>query len=334
MTKHLIRRLLQAIPTIIGITMISFLLMHLAPGDPIDLLTRQPNITPEQKRELRHKFCLDRSLPEQYIVWIVGDWQGICQQRGLIRGDFGRSFYDNEPVLEMIVEKIPATLELTGLSLIVGLLIGVPVGAYAAVKQGGWFDNLSRFFAVVFDAVPSFWLGLILILIFATTLEWLPVDRRTTLNLPGGPTLMDRIRHLILPVTTFAVGWVAVLSRYMRTEMLEVIRQDYVRTAKAKGLALRRVYLSHAGRNALIPVATILGPAIAGLLGGAVVIEKVFSWPGLGRLLFDAVAARDYPLVMAGVIIGAALTIIGNLLSDIFYALIDPRVRFDQGESG
>lgn len=334
MTKHLVSRLLQAIPTIIGITMISFLLMHLAPGDPVDLLTYQPNVTPEQKQELEKKLCLDRSLPEQYIVWIVGDWRGVCQQRGLLRGDFGTSFYEQRPVLAMIVEKIPATLELTGLSLIVGLLIGVPIGAYAAVKQGGWFDNLSRIFAVVFDAIPSFWFGLILILIFATTLGWLPIDGRTTLNLPGGPTLIDRIRHLILPVTAFAVGWIAIFSRYMRTEMLEVIRQDYVRTATAKGLTVRRVYLWHAGRNALLPIATILGPALADLLGGAVVIERLFSWPGLGRLLFDAVTARDYPLVMAGVIMGAVLTILGNLLSDIFYALVDPRIRFEPAEGG
>lgn len=329
MTLYLIRRFLQAIPTIIGITMLSFLLMHFAPGDPVDLLTYQPNITPEYKKALRQKFCLDRSLPEQYVVWVVGDWRGVCQQKGLIRGDFGTSFYENRPVLEMIAEKIPATLELTAISLLVGLLIGIPIGAIAAVRQGGWFDNLSRFFAVIFDAVPSFWLGLILILIFSTTLGWLPIGGRTTLNLPGGPTLLDRIRHLILPVTVFSVGWIAVLSRYMRAETLEVIRQDYVRTAQSKGLANYRVYLLHAGRNALIPVATILGPAIAGLLGGAVVIERIFSWPGLGRLLFDAVSARDYPLVMAGVIIGSVLIIIGNLLSDIFYVLIDPRIRLE-----
>ncbi|MEM7127537.1 MAG: ABC transporter permease [Chloroflexota bacterium] len=329
MTKYLIRRLLQAIPTVIGITVISFLLMHLAPGDPVDLLTYQPNITPEYKKELTKRLCLDRTLAEQYAVWIVGDWRGVCQQRGLIRGDFGTSFYENRPVLEMILEKIPATLELTFVSLIVGLLIGVPIGAIAAVKQGGWFDNFSRFFAVIFDAIPAFWLGLILILLFATTLGWLPTGGRTTLNLPGGPNLLDRIRHLILPVAVFSVGWVAVLSRYMRAETLEVIRQDYVRTANAKGLDSWRVYLWHAGRNALIPIATLLGPAIAGLLGGAVVIERIFSWPGLGRLLFDAVSARDYPLIMAGVIIGSVLTILGNLLSDIFYVLVDPRIRLE-----
>lgn len=329
MTAYIIRRLLQAIPTIIGITIIAFLLMHLAPGDPIDLITYQPNITPEAKADLRAQLCLDRPLPEQYAVWLVGDWRGHCQQRGLIRGDFGESFYEKRPVLEMIGEKIPATLELTTAALIIGLLIGVPIGAYAAVKQGGWFDNLSRFFAVIFDAIPAFWLGLVLILIFATTLGWLPTGGRTSLNLGNNPSLIDRIQHLILPVFVFAVGWIAVLSRYMRAETLEVIRQDYVRTAKAKGLANNRVYLWHAGRNALIPIATILGPAIAGLIGGAVVIERIFAWPGLGRLLFDAVSARDYPVVMAGVILGSVLTILGNLLSDILYVIVDPRIRLN-----
>jgi peptide/nickel transport system permease protein len=327
MTSYLARRLLQAIPTLFGITVISFIIMRSAPGDPVQLLTFDPNMTTASRETLRRQLCLDRSLPEQYLVWVFGDPQGVCRQRGLIRGDFGDSFFDKRPALEMILERIPATLELSITALAFGLLVGIPVGAFSAVRQGTWFDNVTRFWAVVFDAIPGFWLGLILILIFATTLSWLPVGGRTTLNLPGGPTFLDRARHLIMPAFVLGVSWVAVLSRYMRAETLEVIRQDYVRTARAKGLGPGRVYFWHAARNALIPIATVLGPAIAGLLSGAVVTERIFSWPGLGRLAFDAVSARDYPLVMTSVIVGSFLVILGNLLSDVFYVVIDPRIR-------
>ena len=328
MTAYLVRRLLQAIPTILGITLISFILMQAAPGDPIQILTFNPDMTEASRQKLRQQLCLDRSLPEQYFIWVFGDLRGECAMRGLVRGDFGTSFFDKRPVLEMIAERIPATLELSAVALSFGLLVGLPVGAYSAVRQGSWFDNVSRFWAVVFDAIPSFWFGLLLILVFSTRFGWLPVGGRVPLHV-SDPSFLDRLRHLIMPAFVLGVGWVAVFSRFMRAETLEVIRQDYVRTALAKGLKFQRVYFWHAARNALIPIATVLGPAIAGLLSGAVVIERIFSWPGLGRLTFDAVVQRDYPIVMAGVIVGSILVIIGNLLSDVLYVVIDPRIRLE-----
>ena len=328
MTTYIVRRLLQAIPTIIGVTLISFIIMQAAPGDPVQLLTFNPSATAEDRARLAHELCLDRSLPEQYLIWLFGDLRGECTMRGLIRGDFGTSFYDRRPALEMIAERLPATLELTATALVIGVVIGLTVGVLSAVKRGSLFDNLARFFSVVFDAIPSFWLGLILIMYFAVQLHWLPVGGRLPLNVEN-VTLADRLRHLAMPALVLAVTWIALMSRYMRAETLEVIRQDYIRTAKAKGVSQTGVYFYHAARNALIPIATILGPAITGLVAGAVVIERIFSWPGLGRLTIDAVSARDYPIVMASVIIGSTLVIFGNLLSDILLVLVDPRIRFN-----
>lgn len=326
MIAYLVRRLLQAIPTMFGITIISFAIMQAAPGDPVQLLTFNPDTTAASREKLRQQLCLDRSLPEQYFIWVFGDLRGECQMRGLIRGDFGNSFYEKRPVLEMIAERIPATLELSAAALAFGLLLGLPLGVYSAIKRGTWIDNVTRFWAVVFDAIPSFWFGLILILVFATLLGWLPVGGRVPLNVPN-PSIMDRLEHLFLPALVLGVGWVALFSRFMRAETLEVISQDYVRTAHAKGLPQRQVHVWYTARNALVPIATLLGPAIAGLISGAVVIERIFSWPGLGRLAFDAVIQRDYPIVMASVIVGSILVIMGNLLSDILYGIIDPRVR-------
>jgi peptide/nickel transport system permease protein len=325
MRAYIVRRLLQAIPTLLGITAISFALMRLSPGDPVDLLTFDPKMTPTARETLRRQLCLDRPVVEQYMIWMFGNAE--CDTKGIIRLDFGDSLYEKRPVLDMIVERIPATVELTGLALAFGMLIGVSVGIYSAVKQGTMADNLTRFWAVIGQAVPGFWLGLVLILIFSVQLGWLPVGGRYTLTLAGEKDFFDHLEHLIMPVFVLATGWIAVLSRYMRTEMLEVIRQDYIRAARAKGVHNRRVYFWHAARNALIPLVTILGPAIGGLLGGAVITETIFSWPGMGRMTIEAVFQRDYTLLMANVIIGAVLVVFGNLLSDILYVVVDPRIR-------
>lgn len=326
MTNYIIRRLLQAIPTILGVTLFSFIIMQAAPGDPVQLLTFNPSATAEDRERLAHDLCLDRPLPVQYVIWLMGDFRGDCAMRGLIRGDLGTSFYERRPVSEMITERLMATLELTGTALIIGVIVGLTIGVLSAIRRGSLFDNLARFFSVVFDAIPPFWFGLILIMIFAVQLGWLPVGGRLPLN-KDPITFWDHIRHLILPAFVLSVTWIALMSRYMRAETLEVIQQDYIRTAKAKGASSRSVYFSHAARNALIPIVTILGPAIAGLIGGAVVIERIFSWPGIGRLTVDAVSARDYPVVMATVIIGAVLVILGNLLSDFLLVVVDPRIR-------
>lgn len=328
MTNYIVRRLLQAIPTVFGVTLLSFIIMQAAPGDPVQLMTFSPSYTAEDRERLSREFCLDRSVVEQYIIWLVGDLQGECRMRGLLRGDFGESLYEREPVLEIILARVPATLELTGLALIVGVAAGLAIGLVSAIKRGSFFDSGSRFFSVLFDAVPQFWFGLILIMIFSVHFGWLPVGGRLPLNMPN-PTIIDRLRHLLMPTLVLAITWVAIMSRYMRAESLEVINQDYVTSARAKGLVPRTVYIRHVARNALVPIVTILGPAITALLGGAVVIERIFSWPGIGRLAVDAVSSRDYPIVMGTVIIGAVLVILGTILADILLATVDPRIRFE-----
>ncbi len=320
MTRYIIRRLLQAIPTLFGISLVSFIIIQAAPGDPVLMMTFDPRITQETREELRHQLGLDQPLPVQYFRWL---------KRLVLHGDLGRSYITKRPVLEMILERVPATLTLTGTALLLGLVLGVPIGVYAAVHQRGLFDNITRFFAVIGNAIPAFWLGLILILVFAVKLRWLPSGGMYTLTLDNTFDLWDRLRHLILPASVLATGWIANLSRYMRTETLEVIRQDYIRTAHAKGLRAHTVWFVHAARNALIPLVTVLGPALGGLLAGAVITERVFAWPGMGRMTIDAVFARDYPVIMGNLIIASVLVVLGNLLSDLLYGVVDPRVRLE-----
>lgn len=326
MTAYIIRRVLQAIPTIIGVTLITFLLIHSAPGDPVQILTFQPGMTAEDRENLRHELCLDRSLPVQYAIWVFGDWTGECRQQGLIRGDFGTSFFSRRPVLEMYTERIGATLQLTSYAFIIGGSVGLLMGIVSAVYRATWIDNTSRFFSVVFDALPPFWFGILLIMLFSVRLGWLPVGGQLPLNVDN-PTLWDRARHLTMPSIVLGVSWIALMSRFMRAETLEVISQDYVRTAHAKGLKKTTVYLKHVARNALIPIVTILGPAITALITGAVVIERIFSWPGIGRLVIDSISRRDFPVIMASTIIGAILVVAGNLLSDVLLVMVDPRIR-------
>lgn len=357
MVKYTIRRLIQAIPTFFGITIFSYLLMSLAPGGPVAALTFDPRISPQERARVAARLGVNDPLPIQYLRWLIGDdwmrWDadgdGIADHAfllpldadgdgepeppgtrlGILRGDFGRSFFARRPVSDIIGERIPATLELGLASLFFGVVIGVPIGILAAVRRGGTFDSATRVMAVLFNAVPVFWLGLILILIFGSWLGVLPMGSRCPMTLSGGcPPVYERLQYLLLPTFVLATGGIAGYSRYMRASMLDVINQDYIRTAKAKGLSARQVWFKHGARNALIPLATFLGPAITGLLSGAAITERIFSWPGLGRLAVDAVGQLDYPVVMAVVIISAVATILGYILSDIMYALIDPRIRF------
>ncbi len=374
MVKYTIRRLIQSIPTLFGITLLTYLMMTAAPGDgPTAALTFDPNIPPSQRERLAIQLGVNDPWIVQYLRWLVGDdwmrWDndgdgladgsilvplegatgpfGAMERlppgtaRGILRGDFGRSFATGRPpVINEIAARIPATLELGISSLFVGLLFGIPIGILAAVTRGGWFDNVTRVLAVVFNAIPIFWMGLILILIFGTTLKnaagdpFLPMGgRQPAVGADGQPVmgilpLFERINYLILPTLTLSFGLIAGYSRFMRASMLDVIGQDYVRTAQAKGLPARVVWFKHSARNALIPIATFLGPAITGLLSGAAITETIYSWPGLGRLAVGAVTALDYPIVMGVVVIGAVATILGYILSDILYALIDPRIRF------
>jgi peptide/nickel transport system permease protein len=343
MTRYLVRRLLQAIPTFLGITLITFIVIKVAPGDPVMQMTFDPNIKPETREKLRHGLGLDKPIIVQYIIWLTGnDWMqafGMDVEerfvtKGVLRFDFGKSYLEKRPATQMVLERIPNTIQLNIAALLISYIVGVPVGVYAAVKQNGIFDNVARVSAVIFNAVPGFWLSLVVMLLFAVKFkEWgLP-----SIAMGGMYTItpdnrfkydvFDRLKHLLPPALILSTGGIAGLYRFMRTEVLEVIHQDYIRTARAKGLNERIVNFIHAGRNALIPIATFLGPQITGLLGGAVITETIWSWPGLGRLFVDANFKRDYPVVLAGFVIGAIAVILGNMFSDVLYALFDPRIR-------
>ena len=373
MTKYIIRRLLQAIPTFLGITFISYFLLWASPGSVADRLFFGPNIRPDVKVRMSAQLGIDDPFPVQYLRWLAGDdwmrWDSdgdgvadgsflvdlempqidrngkplrgedgeILTERmppgenyGILRGDFSRSFLKRQPALNLITDALPATLELGIASLLFSIIIGLPVGIISAITRGKLFDNGSRIMAVILNAVPNFWLGLIFILVFGSALGLMPMGGRCEPTLTGVcPPLTERLHFLLLPMLVLSANNVAVFSRFMRTSMLEVMNKDYVRTARSKGLSDRLVFFKHATRNALIPIATLLGPIITGLWGGAIVTETIFAWPGVGRVALNAVIQLDYPVVMAVVIFASVGTILGFLLSDIMYAVIDPRIRLE-----
>jgi peptide/nickel transport system permease protein len=353
MTKFAIRRVIQSVPTLIGITILAYLVMFLAPGSPATQLGFNPDLTARQRAAMAEAMGVNDPFHVQYLRWVIGDapievfgvtiWEGrtipVFDRRGnqiderpgesygILRGDFGTSVVSKKPVLQALGERIPATLELGLIALIVGLAIGLPVGILAAVNQGSWFDQFTRIMAVFVSSVPVFWLGLILLLIFGSELGWLPMGNRFPPSITGEYTLWERIRHLILPVFTLSSFSIATFSRYMRASLLDVLNQDYMRTAFSKGLKQRYVWFRHGMRNALVPIATILGPSITLVISGAVLTETIYSWPGMGRLLVDSVRQLDYPIIMGVVILVSIATILGYLLSDLMYAAIDPRIR-------
>lgn len=317
--KFIIRRLILAIPTLLGITMLTFAIQRAAPGDPVRTFTyAEPDISQEEVARLRSQLGLDKPLPVQYLLWLGR----------IARLDMGRSYATHRPVTEMMGERIVNTLILSLTALLIALPVGIILGVYSAFKQGTIGDNIGRVFAVLGNTVPHFWLGLLFILVFAVHLRWFPSSGASTLGRQGFD-LLDRLWHLFLPAIVLATGGIANYSRYMRTETLEIIRQDYIRTAYAKGLVPWVVLYRHALRNAFIPLVTILGGSLASLFSGALVIENVFSWPGMGRLGYDAVLQRDYPVLMGLIVISSVLVILGYLLADIAYAIVDPRIRHE-----
>lgn len=340
MGRYLLRRLLQGIPTFFGVTIIAFLLMLTAPGDPIALITFGPQSNPEMAATLRRQLGLDQPPINQYIYWLLGnDWARVDsdgdgavdsygERRGLLRGDLGNSIRQRQPVMDLITERIPATLLLTFSALIVGYGVGILLGVLAALYHRGLVDQIVRIISVIGNAVPAFWLGLVLIVVLSVNLGWLPMSGIRDISRRGGTDALETFRHMIMPVTVLSLGTIAFVSRFTRTELLEVLEQDYIRTARAKGLGERLVWVRHALKNSLIPVATFIGPGLGNLLSGAVIIEQVFSWPGMGRLVVNAVFQRDYPIVMGSVVIAAVMFIIGVLISDMLYAWLDPRIRF------
>ncbi len=322
MILYIAKRLILMVPVLLGITVISFTVMKMAPGDPTSLLTDlNPNMNEEAINRIRAHYGLDQPVYVQYLKWL----------RNMLMLDFGRSFApDNRLVIEKILERIPITLLINLLSMAVILAISIPIGVLAAVKKDSIFDRATTVFVFLGFAVPSFWLALLLMILFGVQLEWLPISGFRSLNYAQLTTVekvIDIARHLVLPVFISAFGGLAGLSRYMRSNMLEVIRQDYIITARAKGLDERTVIFKHAMRNALLPVVTILGLSVPGLIGGSVIFETVFAIPGMGQLFYQSVMMRDYPTIMGVLVIGAVLTLLGNLLADVMYSLADPRIR-------
>ncbi len=310
------------VPLLLGITVICFFVMHLAPGKPTDLQTQMnPKASAEMKQRLMKLYELDKPVHLQYWSWL----------KKLSRGDLGTSFSsDHRPVAEKILERLPITITINVLSLLIIIAIAVPIGVLSAVHQDSLFDKITAVIVFIGFAVPTFWLALLLMIFFGIHLGWLPISGLRSLNyeyLSIWGQLTDLARHLILPVFISAFGGLAGLSRYMRANMLEVIRQDYILTARAKGLSERQVIYRHALRNALLPAITILGLSIPGLIGGSVIFETIFAIPGMGQLFYMSVMARDYPVVMGILLIGAILTLAGNLIADVSYAIADPRIR-------
>jgi peptide/nickel transport system permease protein len=322
MAAYLLKRIAMLFPLLLGITLITFTVIHLAPGEPVEMQTAMsPKITAETRQRLREFYGLDKPLPVQYGLWLGR----------IARLDFGRSFApDNRPVMDKIKERIPVTLSLNLIALLLEFGLALPIGILAAVRRSTLLDKGLTLLVFLGFAMPTFWLALLLMYLFGVKLEWLPISGLHSLGserLPLFSWLTDLGRHLILPIGVASFGSLAGLSRYMRSTMLEVIGQDYITTARAKGLTERTVILKHALRNALLPIITLLGFSLPGLIGGSVIFETIFAIPGMGQLFFMGVMARDYPLVMGILVIGAGLTLVGNLLADLCYALADPRIR-------
>ena len=322
MWLYILKRLGLMVPMLLGITLISFVVIHLAPGTPTDMQTTlNPKASLEAQKRLREIYGLDKPLLVQYRDWLTR----------LAHLDFGRSFSpDRRPVWDKIKERIGITLSLNLMSMIIILVVSIPIGVIAACRAHSWFDQATTLFVFFGFAMPTFWLALLLMLYFGVHKDWLPISGLTSLNfsqLSFWRKVQDLGAHVTLPVLVAAFGGLAAMSRYMRGNMLEVIRQDYITTARAKGLPERVVIFKHALRNALLPVITILGLSVPGLIGGSVIFESIFAIPGMGQLFYGAVMARDYPLVMGELVIGAVLTLVGNMLADVGYALVDPRIR-------
>jgi peptide/nickel transport system permease protein len=313
MNAFIIRRLLGAIPLLLGISVLSFLFMQLAPGGPDTLLAKNGRMSQAQLAAIRKNLGLDEPMLVQLWTWI----------KNLFQGDLGTSFSQQRPVRDVIFDVFPNTLYLMLVALTISLLIAVIFGIGAAINQYGWFDNVTSFLAYFGLSMPVFWFGLMLQILFAVKLGWLPSAGMHGAT-SSGP--VDLIRHMILPASTLAIGSVGSWSRYLRSSTLEIMGKDYVRTARAKGLRERVVLLRHVVRNAMIPFLTVIAIDIPLYLTGAVVTETVFSWPGMGRLFFDSLGKRDYPVLMGILLLGAFLIVIGNLIADLLYALLDPRI--------
>ncbi|HEX7051243.1 MAG TPA: ABC transporter permease [Longimicrobiales bacterium] len=327
MGAYLIRRTLGAIPLLLGVATLIFVVLNLAPGDPTAYYVR-PGVPPAVLEQIRSNFGLDQPLHIRYLHWLGA----------FITGDFGYSFGQGRPVADVILDALPNTLILAGAALVLVFLLGIAIGVFQAVRQHSAVDSALSVTSLFFYSMPSFWLGLMLMLVFALkAYQWgwpvaLPPTGVTSIDydfLPFWQRVGDRLAHLVLPTATLTLVLAAGVARYTRGQMLEVVRQDYIRTARAKGLPERVVILKHALRNSLLPVITLLGLYLPFLFSGAVFVEVIFAWPGMGRVIVDAIFQRDYPVVMATGFIFAAMVVAGNLIADVLYAVADPRIRYD-----
>jgi len=310
---YIIKRVLLLIPIVLGVTLIVFLIMHLAPGDPVRLMLGE-RATPETIIKVRHELGLDRPVHLQYFVWLSN----------IIKGNLGNSITTGRPVLETIVEKVPATLELTITSIILSTIIAIFLGSISALHRGGWIDQTTRLFALFGVSMPYFWFALMLLMIFSFKLGWLPVYGR------GGPIwTLNGLKHAVLPVVVLSLLNLALLTRLTRSIMIDVLGEDYIKTARGKGLPKRVVIYKHALRNALIPIVTIVGLRLAYTFGGAVVTETVFAWPGMGRLIIEAIYQRDIPVVQGVALMFGVIVMLANLFVDVLYAYLDPRITIE-----
>jgi peptide/nickel transport system permease protein len=321
--SYFYKRLLQFIPLLFGISILSFFLMNLAPGEPTALLL-DPKVPPQELLRIKHNLGLDQPLIIQYFIWL----------KNILLGNWGYSYVSTKPVLLAILERVPATLLLMGSAFVLNLMITIPLGVYSALHKGKKFDQAVTVASFVLMSLPSFWLALMLILFFSLTLGLFPTSGMLSPEVMDAPfyiQFFDLLAHLFLPVMVMTLGDLAGTIRYQRAAMLEVLSKNYIRTARAKGLSEKNVLWGHAFKNSLLPMITLLGLSLPGLLGGAVIIEKIFGWPGMGQLALQSIFARDYPLIMGMVLFSSLLILLGNLLADMGYAWADPRIRFDQG---
>ncbi len=345
MTTYILRRLIQTVGLLFLLSVILFTLVNVAPGGPITAYAgRRPR--PERIEQLKRQFGLDQPLPLQYVYWLVGnDWTKIDSdgdgvkdeaglRKGILRGDFGLSYRTRKSVLIEISSRLPNTIYLMSITMLVALAIAIPLGIYSAIKQYSLFDFFATTFSFAGQAIPEFWLGLLLIIIFYAWLKN-PVTGEPLLpaggisSLDGRFSLSDRLAHLVLPVLTGTLGWVAWYSRFLRSSLLEILPLNYLKAARARGLTERNVIFKHALSNALIPIVTLLALDLPYIFTGAVLVETIFAWPGMGRLYYQSAVDRDYPLLLAVLIIGAAFIILCNLIADVLYAYLDPRVRYE-----
>lgn len=328
-----LERLLQLIPVLLGISAIVFAMMTLTPGDPVEVMLGDSLATPEQRATLRREMGLDKPLAERFVHFLGN----------AVSFEFGTSFHHRRPVADVILERLPATIELTLASMLIAIAVGVPLGIIAAVRRDSWFDRIATFVSLLGVSMPGFWFGILAILLFAVTLGWLPVSGRIGYAqevrfvtgfvlidslIAGKPaSFLDALRHLLLPAVTLGLAMAALLARVTRTAMIDVLQQDYITFAEAKGLPRAQVLLRHALKNALVPTVTVAAIETGTLLGGNMIVETVFGWPGLGRLVVEAIFSRNYPIVQAAVLLYAVTYVLLNLAADVLYTVLNPRVR-------